>query len=133
MRAYLLAVAASCIALTAYSRGQDRKAPPEQLVGTWSVTSLEQNGQKAPAEALKGHRLVFTKNKFVEKDGDKVLYENTYTIDPEKKPRWIDFQREVQVNLGIYKLDGDTLTICVNEGGKEGARPKEFTPEGKTC
>jgi uncharacterized protein (TIGR03067 family) len=54
-----------------------------------------------------------------------------FTLNPEKKPKGIDIEMGVPVGTseGIYKLDGDELTICVASGGKNGKpapRPTEF-------
>jgi hypothetical protein len=54
-------------------------------------------------------------------------------LDETTSPRhvdWINFtsadQQEFPQIPGIYKLDGDTLTVC--NGGMNGSRPKEFKP-----
>ena len=43
---------------------------------------------------------------------------------------WINFssadQQEFPQIPGIYKLDGDSFTVCT--GGMNGSRPKEFKP-----
>jgi uncharacterized protein (TIGR03067 family) len=40
----------------------------------------------------------------------------TYTLDATRKPKWIDLTgKGGKKMLGIYELDGDKLTICVNE------------------
>src|SRR4051794_40353192 len=56
-------------------------------------------------------------------------YEGTYEIDPEKKPKSLDVRVEEGANEGktfrmIYKIDGDTLTICEP---RDNDRPTEFT------
>ena len=54
-------------------------------------------------------------------------------LDETTSPRkldWINFssadQQEFPQIPGIYKLDGDTFTVC--NGGMNGSRPKEFKP-----
>jgi uncharacterized protein (TIGR03067 family) len=39
----------------------------------------------------------------------------TYKLDPSKNPKEIDITEKGKTVLGIYAIDGDTLTICVNE------------------
>jgi uncharacterized protein (TIGR03067 family) len=54
-------------------------------------------------------------------------------VDESTSPRkvdWINFtsgdQQEFPQIPGIYKLNGDTFTVC--NGGMNGSRPKEFKP-----
>jgi uncharacterized protein (TIGR03067 family) len=54
-------------------------------------------------------------------------------VDETTSPRqvdWINFtsadQQEFPLIPGIYKLDGNTFTVC--NGGMNGTRPKEFKP-----
>jgi uncharacterized protein (TIGR03067 family) len=63
--------------------------------------------------------------------GEKVL-NFTFRIDPAKNPKEIDLTSASDVPgakgltlPGIYKLDGDTLTVC-RASGPEVKRPKEF-------
>jgi uncharacterized protein (TIGR03067 family) len=66
--------------------------------------------------------------------------ESTFTIDPTQSPKTMDRIRKAKdktekdvVNKCIYKLDGDTLTVCSGRTPRIGvavdgtaARPKEF-------
>jgi RNA polymerase sigma factor (sigma-70 family) len=102
----------------------------ETFVGTWAYVSVESGGRKVPEEQVKEARLVFAADgKFTAiVKGEK--REGTYKLDPAKKPKEITTTKEGKTHNGIYKLDGDTLTLCMPEG--DGAeRPTEFaTKEG---
>jgi len=53
--------------------------------------------------------------------------ESTYKIDPTAKPKTIDtVPTEGVTELGIYKLEGDVLTICATLGQADKERPSEF-------
>ncbi len=57
----------------------------------------------------------------------------TMTIDPTSKPKTNEIVHETgtekgKTQYGIYKLDGDKLTVCVTPAGKKAVdRPKEFS------
>jgi uncharacterized protein (TIGR03067 family) len=52
----------------------------------------------------------------------------TYKLDPSKNPKEIDITEKGKTVLGIYAIDGDTLTICVSES----FRPTELK-DGPGC
>jgi uncharacterized protein (TIGR03067 family) len=60
----------------------------------------------------------------------------TITVDPKKSPKAMDNLHESgeqkgKRQYGIYKLDGDKLTVCMSpRGAAEADRPKEFTSKG---
>jgi uncharacterized protein (TIGR03067 family) len=65
--------------------------------------------------------------------GIRMQAQGVVKLDETPSPRqvdWINFtsadQQEFPPIPGIYKLDGDTFTVC--NGGMNGSRPKEFKP-----
>ena len=79
--------------------------------------------KKFPAEAIKNVKLTFAGNvlKTTKPDGET---EATFVLHPEMDPKGIDLDMEGNLGLGIYKLDGDSLSIL--HGEIEEPRPKEF-------
>src|SRR5262245_1637748 len=129
-----LAVAIGASTLGAEDKDADKK-DKDKLQGTWNALSGESSG-KEQKEATE-HSLIFEGDKFSVKKGDKVMVKGTFKVDASKKPKEIDMEiadgpddvkgKKAQ---GIYKLEGDELTWCVDEPGS-GDRPKEFaTKEG---
>jgi RNA polymerase sigma factor (sigma-70 family) len=112
--------------------GKD-KAPgdEEKILGTWVLVSSEEGGQKGPEELIKGARVTFAAGgKMTVKQGEKEQ-EFRYELDPSRDPKEFSGTNEQgRTVLGIYRLEGDTLTVCFDRGG---ARPTEFaSPEGTT-
>jgi uncharacterized protein (TIGR03067 family) len=101
----------------------------KKFQGTWKFELSEAGGQALSADELKGVVLTFEGNKHAVKKGDQVLQVGTQKIDPSKSPKTIDVTMTEGPNkgaimLGIYEIDGDTLKVCFDMGGKK--RPTEF-------
>ena len=132
----VLAMVACCL-LTSASLGVKPDDAAEKdlkaLVGKWKVEKAELGGKDAMAivkdvklELLEGGK--YKLDLLGQKD------EGTFSVDPSKKPAEMDIKGTEGPNKGktiksIYKLDGDTVTICYELGGD--ARPTKFeTKEG---
>lgn len=105
------------------------KKEKEKLVGTWNVVSVEANGQKVPGEAIKDFRFIFTADSLTRKKGEKAESGAGYKLDPSKSPKWIDItgttDGKERAVPAIYKLDGDTLTLCFRVDYKKNGKPSE--------
>src|SRR5690349_1833001 len=101
----------------------DPKAEAEKLRGTWTFSRMERDGRDMTDQAA-GVEVVFRADGFSSPG-----IETTFTLDPSKSPRAMDITYKEgpaagQTIKAIYKLDGDTLTICRALGAKDD-RPKE--------
>jgi uncharacterized protein (TIGR03067 family) len=109
----------------------------KQHQGTWTVTSSIYEGQKADAEVMRSITRTVSGDHVVWKRNGKQFAGTKFELDPRQEPKTIDVipvggpNRDKRV-LGIYKLEGDQLTICMAAAG--GRRPKEFkAPKGSGC
>jgi uncharacterized protein (TIGR03067 family) len=98
--------------------------------GTWIATSSTFDGQRAPDEIARSIQRIVTENHVVWERHGKRFAGTTIELNPTHDPKNIDVIPDGGRNrgehiLGIYKLDGERLTICMAVAGQP--RPKEFT------
>jgi uncharacterized protein (TIGR03067 family) len=116
--------------------GVDAKDPPKKdapsIEGEWDGEKAVRGGMERPVPDG-GIKVTFTKDgKLVVKEGNKDPETGTYTIDAKKSPAEIDLTppKEDGTRKGIFKIEGDTLTICLADKDA-GDRPSKFeSPEG---
>lgn len=102
------------------------------LQGTWRVVSSESNGEKVPADDLKGLAIIFRGNAiFVREGTGKEQEKFGMLLDPLRKPKEMDLAflhapNKGRLDRAIYDLDGDSLRICIQEN-KDSPRPTDFT------
>jgi len=101
------------------------------LEGTWEIETLEIDGR-----AMSLAMLTRATGASIKIDGDRFrsemtgeTYDGTFNIDVEADPHHIDLEfvegpEAGNFNYGIYRIDGDRFTLCLDMNGK--ARPQAF-------
>ena len=93
--------------------------------GTWKHLSIDLNGKQAAARVAAGFVYRFDGNRYTNTDTatGRVTSQGTFALDPTKSPPEIDFTESGGVPIyGIYRHEGDRLTICMHER----RRPTDF-------
>jgi uncharacterized protein (TIGR03067 family) len=112
---------------------KDPPKKPNGIIGEWVVQSIVSLGTVQPQRG-EPQRFVFKPdNKWIAYRGERKLTDDRrgFVAADKKDPPTIDLLDDVsdpknQKTLGIYKVDGDTLTLCI--GRFNGDRPKNFEP-----
>ena len=121
------------LAVTLAAPAKDGKKDQPSLVGEWAAETATVGGK--PENPPPGTTWTFTA------DGKSVLnvgggkaeggLDAKYTTDAKKDPAQVDISEgpKGMPMKGIYKVDGDTLTLCLVQEGQE--RPTAFeSPAG---
>ncbi len=120
-------------AVLLFSPSQDEpKRALQAQQGTWSAVSSRRDGQDADAEIVKSIVRVVEGDRAVWSRDGKRFAATKIELDPTTQPASIDAIPEGGPNrdqriLGIYKLEDDTLVICMADAGQP--RPTEFSAE----
>ena len=122
----------ACIAiglLVSQPKKDEVKDPALELQGGWKMVLLFVSGEEVPADQAQSGELVVVDDEYRPKLGATVEA-STFKIDATKKPKAIDFTytsgfSKGKTIKGIYKIDGDDLTICRGLS-PEKDRPDEF-------
>jgi uncharacterized protein (TIGR03067 family) len=123
MRALLTLATALALTATVHAEPKD----DEKVQGEWTVTAAEKG--KKPIGDLANASLTIKGDQITLDNGDK-KETVTFVLDPAKAPKHITITDRGEKKIGgIYKLEGDTLTICFIHDSDE--RPTSFeTKEG---
>jgi uncharacterized protein (TIGR03067 family) len=129
MKPQLFLVLAVSALIAADTANDDVKKELKKFEGTWVIESFEQDGEKTPADAFKGTKLVCKDDTFT-MTMPGVTYKGTFKVDVAKKPKHIDIHftegPEKGKNIkGIYEIEGDTYKLCIKMMGDKD-RPTEF-------
>lgn len=121
------------------SRVQVWTCLPLELQGNWKVVAHVTSGKEASAQFLaRDHQWTFAGYSVAMKDRDGVGRRGTFTFDPTAKLKTLELTLKPGLPPGpgvvpkdefspcIYKVEGDSLTICYPIPPNQG-RPKDFS------
>jgi uncharacterized protein (TIGR03067 family) len=131
-QATLVIVLAMAVAATAAPKLPESKEKDDlsKFLGEWSITEWNYAGNAIPVNLLANAAFTFAKDKYTFQIGF-AAEEGTIKLDPKAKMPTIDLIIKTgndagKEQPGIYKLEGDTITICFALPGIA-ERPTEFT------
>jgi uncharacterized protein (TIGR03067 family) len=114
-----------------FVRAEPVPAAIKALLGVWKLSNDEQvKGKEWRPVAMRSPAVEWEFTNYqqliVDPQNPKTSTSKGYRLDPAGRGT-IDVQLQLKVGLGIYKLEGDKLIICLGkEGGSE--RPADFSP-----
>jgi uncharacterized protein (TIGR03067 family) len=114
----------------AQAQSDAAKTDLAKLQGEWVMVSGSRDGQMLATNIVANSRRIAKGNEMTVTVGGQLLMQATFTIDPARKPKNIDYAinhgpHMGQTELGIYEIDGDTIKFCFAIPGEE--RPADFT------
>jgi uncharacterized protein (TIGR03067 family) len=128
-RTLLLLVALTGLLRVSGPAPAEDKKDPGKLEGKWEPVSQTVDGKESDEDELKNRFAVFKGGKLAFLFKGKERGTAAVKLDPGKSPKQIDITYEDgpakgTTLKGIYKVEGDKLTICFGGFGK--SRPAEF-------
>jgi lactoylglutathione lyase len=136
MKLILAAALVATFCVSAYAVDEVIEGEIAKWQGKWKPVSIEHDGKPTSAEKLKVIGLTVEGSKYHFHNGD-LNEHGAYEFHPYQAPKALDIVVGDGVDKGkiylvIYKIEGDRLTICLQNDNKK--RPKEFTSaEGTGC
>jgi len=125
--------------LLAAGTEDDVRKELKALQGKWKMVAGEAAGKPFPKDGIPAFTFVAAADGKSTGQTPEGEFQFTMTVNPKKNPKTIDNLHESgkqkgKRQYGIYKLEGDKLTVCMTpRGSAERDRPKEFTSKDATC
>jgi uncharacterized protein (TIGR03067 family) len=112
----LLIVSTGLVVGSGFVYQDSAKTEAAELQGTWTIVSVELEGQPLAMDNLNGARLTVQGQRYSFRH-EGVKLEFTCSVDASKSPKTIDLEvaeglDKGNVYRGIYQLDQDRYTIC---------------------
>ncbi len=126
-----------CVSAPRAMRGPDRRLyMAESPRGRWTILSYEQYGRVHPLTGTDNQ--FFITDTLFERHYPTSVRSGTYTVDPTESPTAIDVEfgdapadeKGKKVYPGIYKVERDRLTICLDMSVSQRQRPRSFSTAG---
>jgi uncharacterized protein (TIGR03067 family) len=123
-------VATALASFVAAAESDESKADLAKMQGEWSMVSGSADGFEIPDEIRATAKRVCKENETVVTFGTQLILQATFTVDPTKKPKTIDYKAtdgptKGKTHLGIYEIDGNTIRYCF--AAPDAERPSDFT------
>jgi RNA polymerase sigma factor (sigma-70 family) len=94
----------------------------DRLQGTWRTVRVETRGGEMQNPGL---QLTFVEDEYILRAPVGAAPRSAYRLEPTRTPKEIDMMSATgQLWPGIYRFEGNILTICLEQGGQ--ARPTAF-------
>jgi uncharacterized protein (TIGR03067 family) len=134
MRVHGLLVVAAAL-MIAGDKKDDAKAEAKKVQGTWTIVSVEVNGEKMADEDKKnvGIKMTLKGDKYAIEGGER-NHTGTFKVLTDTKPKGMDCMPDAGDLKGktiqaIYELKGDKMKVCYDISCK--TRPEGFATKGK--
>jgi len=113
-----------------FAAADPKKDDADSPKGKWSALSISLGGKSLLADEVKDLKCTFDDKSYTQLKGSEVIEEGDFKVDTSKSPKTIDFDIKKgpdngKKQLGIYKIDGEKLTLVVSMPGSD-ERPKSF-------
>ncbi len=131
-----LCVAVPLRTVTAQQTQPADSSQKTEFEGTWLIVSIDADGERLSYLANANNKMVFRGRLIISKSqAFETASATIENVDASKRPKTLDMlpaneEDKTKIMLGIYRLDGDSLKICLAPAGKP--RPTVFESNAGT-